>query len=251
MKSTRTTAAVAGAFFILAAAAAVVGLALYGSLLHDARYVIDGSADTQVRLGALMEVIVVIAVVGTAVTLYPIVRRQNEGVAIAYVAGRVIEAVIIAVGIISLLSVLTLRSSFAGATGAQADAAVVVARALVAVHDWTFLVGPSLAIGVNTVLLAYLMLRSKLVPRLIPMIGLVGGPLIFASGVAELLGLYQQVSVWGGIAAIPVTAWEMSLAVWLILRGFKPSPILAGVSATSPPPSPARPGSSRGAALHG
>jgi hypothetical protein len=102
---------------------------------------------------------------------------------------------------------------------------VTVGKTLVALHDWTFLFGPGLAIGVNTLLLAYLMYRSRLVPRLIAVIGLTGGPLIFASAAAVLFGLYEQVSAWGMIAAIPVFVWEMSLAVWLIVKGFRPSAI--------------------------
>ena len=92
-------------------------------------------------------------------------------------------------------------------------------------HNWTFLFGPGLAIGVNTLMLAYLMYRSGLIPRLIAVLGLIGGLVIFASSAAVLFGLYEQVSVWGSIAAIPVFAWEMSLAVWLIAKGFEPSAI--------------------------
>jgi len=154
----------------------------------------------------------------------PVVRRQNEGIALGYVAGRVVEAVVIVTGIISLLSVVTLRQDLAGAAGANASL-VALGQALVAVHNWTFLFGPGLAIGVNTLMLAYLMYRSGLVPRLIAVLGLIGGPLIFASSVAVLSGLYEQVSVWGSVAAIPVFAWEMSLAVRLIAKGFKPSAI--------------------------
>jgi hypothetical protein len=229
VNSTRKSAVVAGAFFIVAAVAAVVAVALYGPVLNDPNYVIAGSGnDTRVFWGALFEVIVAISVIGTAVTLFPIVRRQNESIALAYVAGRTTEAIVILLGAMSLLSVVTLRQDFAGATAANAATLVVVAKALVVIHNWTFLVGPSLAIGVNTSLLAYLMYTSGLVPRIIPVIGLIGGPVIFAAGTAELFGLFQQVSVWGAIAAIPVTAWEMSLAVWMIVKGFKPTPITSG-----------------------
>jgi hypothetical protein len=178
-----------------------------------------------VLLGACCEVILAISVIGTAVTLFPVVRRQNEGIALGYAAGRLVEAVVIVAGIISLLSVVTLRRDFAGAAGANAASLVALGKALVAVHDWTFLFGPGLAIGVNTLMLAYLMYRSGLVPRLIAVLGLIGGPVVFASCTAALFGLYPQVSVWGSIAAIPVFAWEMSLAVWLIVKGFKPSAI--------------------------
>ena len=229
MNSTRRSAVVAGVFFIVAAVAAIVGLALYGPVLNDPRYVVTAAGDdTRVLLGALFEVILAISVIGTAVTLFPIVKRQSESIALGYVCGRVVEAIVIVVGIISLLSVVTLRRDFAGTTGANAASLVTVGKSLVAIHDWTFLFGPSLAIGVNTLLLAYLMYRSRLVPRVIAGLGLIGGPLIFASGTAVMFGLYHQISVWGSIAAIPVFAWEMSLAVWLIVKGFKPSPITSG-----------------------
>jgi hypothetical protein len=226
MNSPRKTAVLAGTFFIIAAVAALAGLALYGPVLSDPRYIVTASGgDVRVLLGACCEVILAIAVIGTAVTLFPVVKRQNEGVALGYVAGRIVEAVLIVAGIISLLSVVTLRRDFAGAAGANAASLVALGKALVAVHDWTFLFGPGLAIGVNTLMLAYLMYRSGLVPRLIAVLGLIGGPVVFASSTAVLFGLYPQVSVWGSIAAIPVFAWEMSLAVWLIVKGFKPSAI--------------------------
>ena len=234
MSSPRKIAALAGAFFIIAAVAALAGLALYGPVLSDPRYIVTASGgDVRVLLGAFCEVILAIAVIGTAVTLFPVVRRQNEGIALGYVAGRVVEAVVIVVGIISLLSVVTLRQDLAGAAGANGAPLVALGQALVAVHNWTFLLGPGLAIGVNTLMLAYLMYRSGLVPRLIAVLGLIGGPVVFASSAAVLAGLYEQVSVWGSVAAIPVFAWEMSLAVWLIAKGFKPSAI-ASLDAQQP-----------------
>ncbi len=228
MNSHRTTAVVTGVFFIVAAVAAVIALTLEGPVLNNANYIVRGSGDdSRVVFGGFFEVILAISVIGTAVTLFPIVKRQNESLALGYVAGRVLEAVVIVVGIISILSVVTLRQDFAGATGANAASLLVAGKSLVVIHNWTFLFGPSLAIGVNTLLLAYLMFTSRLVPRLIPVLGLIGGPVIFAAGTAEMFGLFQQVSAWGAIAAIPVTAWELSLAVWLIVKGFKASPILS------------------------
>jgi hypothetical protein len=218
MNPTRRSAVFAGVFFIVAAVAAIAGLALYDPVLSDPRFVVDGSADdTRVLLGALFELILAISVIGTAVTLYPIVKRESEGIALGYVAGRVSEAVVIIVGIFSLLSVVTLGQA---STAAEASL-LTTGEALVAIHDWTFLFGPGFAIGVNTLLLAYLLYRSELVPRAIAVTGLVGGPLIFASSIAVLFGVYEQVSAWGSLAAIPVFAWEMSLAVWLIVKGFR------------------------------
>jgi Domain of unknown function (DUF4386) len=165
----------AGVFFIVAAVAAIIGLALEGPVLNDPRYIVAASGDdTRVILGAFFEVILAISVIGTAVTLFPIVKRQSEGIALGYVAGRVVEAVVIVVGIISLLAVVRLRPGFFGATGSDAIPFVAIGKSLVAIHDWTFLFGPNLALGPNTLMLAYLMYRSALVPRVIAVVGLIG-----------------------------------------------------------------------------
>jgi len=219
---------VAGVFFIVAAVAAVAGLVLYDPVLDNSHYITGSGHDTRVLWGAFFEVILAISVIGTAVTLFPIVKRQHEGIALGYVAGRLVEAVVIVVGIISLLSVVTLRQDLAGAAGAGGASVVTAGQSLVAVHDWTFLFGPGLAIGLNTLMLAYLMYRSRLVPRFIALLGLIGGPMVFASSIAVLFGLYDQLSAWSSIPTIPVFAWEMSLAVWLIVKGFKPSPVISG-----------------------
>jgi Domain of unknown function (DUF4386) len=209
---------------------------LYGSVLGTREFIVSASADdTSVRAGAFLEVLLAIAVVGSAVTLYPVVRRVNEGMALGYVAGRLIEATIISVGAISLLAVVTMQRDLSGTTGAEATAAVTVGQSLVAVHDWTFLFGPKLALGVNTVLLAYLMYRSRLVPRVIAVIGLVGGSLVFASGTAVLFGLYEDLSIVGVVAAAPVLAWELSVAVWMIVKGFRPSPVLTDAARSLTP----------------
>jgi Domain of unknown function (DUF4386) len=237
MTSTRKTAIVAGVFFLITEVTAIAGVLLYGSVLSSPDFIVSATVDdTGVRAGAFLEVLLAIAVVGTAVTLYPIIRRQNEGMALGHVAGRLIEATIIAVGAISLLAVVTMRHNLAGMTGAESAAAVTVGQSLVAVHNWTFLFGPKLALGVNTVLLAYLMYRSRLVPRAIGMLGLVGGSLIFASGTAVMFGLYEDMSIPGFAAAAPVLAWELSVATWMIVKGFKPSPITADLTATNSQP---------------
>jgi len=193
--------------------------------------------DGRVLAGAICEIVLAISVIGTAVTLYPVVRREHEGLAIGYVAGRTVEAVVIITGIISLLAVVTLRQDLAGTPGAGTGALVTLSRALVAVHDWTFLIGPGLAIGVNTLLLATLMYRSRLVPRAIAVIGLAGGPLIFLSAFGVLLGAYSQLSLAGSLPAVPVAVWEMSLAVWMIAKGFR-SPVSAPRAVSPRPAAP-------------
>ncbi|MFI6444166.1 DUF4386 domain-containing protein [Kitasatospora sp. NPDC050543] len=232
MSSERRTAIVAGVLFLVTEIAAIAGLALYRPVLGGAVGVLAPGADSRAFLGALCEVVLAAAVAGTGVALYPVVKRQGEGIALGYVCGRLLEAAVIAVGILSVLSVVTLRQDLAGAAGVDAASFAAADRSLVALHDWTFLLGPNIALGLNTVLLAYLMYRSRLVPRFIAVLGLVGGPLICASAVAVMFGLYRQVSVPGSAAALPVFAWEVSLAVWLLAKGFKRAP--AGSGAVAP-----------------
>jgi uncharacterized protein DUF4386 len=154
-------------------------------VLNDPNYIVGAGADTRVSLGAFFEVILVIANIGTAVMLFPILRRQNESVALGYVAARVLESTVIVVGNVSLLSVVTLRQDFAGAAGAGAASLVTAGKSLAAIHDWTFLLGPGFCAGAgNGLLLGYLMYRSALVPRAMAVLGLIGGPLAFASATA-------------------------------------------------------------------
>ena len=177
-----------------------------------------GGADTRVRLGAFCEAILAIANIATALVLFPILKRQSESIALGYVASRVVESTIIVVGIISLLSIVTLRE--AGAAGADASSLLITGESLVAIHDWTFLFGPGFCVGVgNGLMLGYLMYRSGLVPRRMAMLGLIGGPLIFASATAVLFGAYEQTEGWHFLASIPEIAWEASLGIYLIVKG--------------------------------
>jgi hypothetical protein len=220
--STRWSARVTGILFIITFITSIPAqLVLYHSLLSDpAKYIVGGGADPVVSLGALLEVILVIANIGTAVVLFPILKRQNEAVALGYVTARVVESVIIMVGILSVLSVLTLRQDFARAAGAGT-----IARSLVAVHDWTFLLGPGYFAGLgNGLLLGYLMYTSGLVPRWMPLLGLIGGPLVMASGIAVLFGVFRAGGTGQAIATIPEFLWELSLGIYLIVKGFRASP---------------------------
>ena len=176
-----------------------------------------------------MELLLIIANIGTGVVLFPLLKRQNESLALGFVAARLVECAFIAVGILSVLSVVTLRQDFAGAAGADAASLVIAGKSLVAVKDWTFLLGPGFVVGIgNGLVLGYLMYRSGLVPRGMAMLGLVGGPLLIASGTAILFGVFEAGSAWQLIATIPEFFWELSLGIYLVVKGFKPSPITAG-----------------------
>jgi Domain of unknown function (DUF4386) len=225
MDSTRKTALVAGVLFILTFVTGIAGALLYGPVLSDVGYVTGAGNDTRVVLGAFFEVFLVITNIGTAVVLFPILRRQNEGLALGYVTARLVECTFIVIGMIGVLSIVTLRQ---GATGADAGSLVAVGKSLVAIHNWTFLLGPGFVAGVgNGLVLGYLMYRSGLMPRRLAVIGLVGGPLLAASGMAVLLGVIPQFSTWQGIATLPEIVWEASIGLWLTFKGFSGSPIRA------------------------
>jgi Domain of unknown function (DUF4386) len=231
VNATRKIALVTGVLFIITFIGSIPAqLILYHPLLSDpAKYIGGAGADPRVSLGALLEVITVVANIGTAVVLYPVVKRQNEIIALGYVTSRVLESATIMVGIFSVLSVLTLRQDFAGAGGADAASLVTAGRSLVAVHDATFLLGPGFLAGLgNGVLLGYLMYTSGLVPRGMTLLGLIGGPLVMASGIAVLFGVFKAGAAGQAIATIPEFFWELSLGIYLIVKGFKPSPITSG-----------------------
>jgi hypothetical protein len=238
MDPTRKTARVTGVLFIITFITSIpAALWLYTPVLDDANYLLGAGADTRVAWGAFLEILLIIANIGTAVALFPILKRQNEPLALGYVTARLVECTFIAIGIVSLLAVVTLRQDVAGAAGADAASLVTAGRSLVAVHDWTFLLGPGFIVGVgNGLILGYLMYRSGLVPRGMALLGLIGGPLIIASGIGVLLGVIEPGSGPQVIATAPEFVWELSLGIYLMVKGFRPSPITTGMAVDTTPP---------------
>lgn len=225
MNSMRKTAFVAGALYLITFITSIPAVFLLDPVLKNPDYIISAGADTQVLWGAFLDLVNALACIGTAVALFSVVKRQHEGFALGFVTTRIFEAAVIVIGVMSLLAVVTLRQ--AGAAGADAASLVTVGRALVAVRDWTFVLGPTLMPGLNALLLGYLMYRSGLVPRLIPALGLIGAPLIIASTIGIMFGIHEPGSVWQGIATAPIFVWELSLGVYLVVKGFKPSALAA------------------------
>jgi hypothetical protein len=215
-------ARVFGVLFALTFVTSITALLLYDPVLNDEDYVLGSGDVTRVQLGALFEIFLAIANIGTAVVLWPIAKRQSQTLALGFVASRVVESTMIVVGLISLLSVVTLREDLAGG---DAESLGIIGQALVDLHDQTFLLGPGFCVGVNGLLLGLLFYRSGLVPRPMAMLGVVGGPLIFASAIAVLFGAYEQDGAHF-IFAIPEIAFELSITVYTIVKGFRPSPIL-------------------------
>lgn len=237
MTSLRRTAVIAGALYLVTIVASIPALLLHQGVLDDPDFIVGFGSDTRVLWAGYLDLITALACIGTAIALFPVLKRQNEAVALGFVAARVLEAAVITIGVVSLLSAVTLRQDLAaGASGAEAASLVTTGQSLVAIHDWTFLVGPGLIPGINALLLGYLMYRSRLVPRAIPALGLIGAPLLLASGTATFFGIYPQVSGWATLAALPVAMWELSLGVYLVAKGFKPSRITARQVKTGAPP---------------
>ena len=220
MTSLRKSALAAGLLYLITYLA-IPTLALYGPALTDAQFVLASGAGTDVLWGALLELIVVIAIIGTGVVLFPVLRRQDEAVALGFVASRLFEGGVITVGIISLLSIVTLQDGASSAAGAEADALLVTGRSLVATHDWSFVIGQGLLPGINALLLGSLFFRSRLVPRIIPALGLIGGPLLISSALGQIVGVNEQYSAWSVIAVIPIFLWELLLGLWLVFKGFR------------------------------
>jgi hypothetical protein len=225
MTSSRKTALAVGVLFILTFVTSIAGVISYGPVLSDPNYITGAGADTRVFLGAFLELMLILTNIGCATVLFPILKRQNEGLALGYVAARIVECTFILVGLLSVLAIVTLRQQ---ATATDAGSLLTIGKTLHAIHDWTFLFGPGFADGIGTgLILGYLMYRSGLVSRRMALFGVVGGPLLAASGIAVLFGVIPQGSALQGIATIPEIIWEAFLGLWLTFKGFKSSPILA------------------------
>jgi hypothetical protein len=234
MTGIRKTALAAGLLYLITFVSSIPALFLLSPVLHHADYIISGGADTRVVWGCLLDVVNALSAIGTAVALFPVVKRQNEGLALGFVMSRMLEGAVVLIGVVSLLAIVTLRQNPSGA-----DPATLLAtgHSLVAVRDWTFLLGPGLMPAFNALLLGTLMYRSRLVPRLIPLTGLIGAPLLLAADLATLFGHNSQTSTASFFLTLPVAAWELAIGLYMTIKGFRPSPILPGPVATPTPES--------------
>lgn len=217
MDPMRKTALAAGLLYLATFVFSIPALGLYDNVVNNPDFVVGAGNDDGVLWGALIEVITALAGIGTAVVLYSVVKRYGRTGALGFVTSRVLEASMIFVGVVAVLSVFTLRQDV---SGTDAAGAVAAARSLVAIKEWTFLLGPGLMAVVNALCLGTVLYRSRLVPRIIPTIGLAGAPILFASFAATLFGAYDQVSSPALLAALPIAVWEFSLGVWLTVKGF-------------------------------
>ena len=219
MTSFRKTSLVAGALYLLTFVS-IPTLFLYNPL-RASNYILGHGSNTGIIVGAILEMIVALAGIGTAVALFPVVKRQNEGVALGFVGTRTLEGGAILAGVACVLSLVTFQQAGAGAD------ALVTGHALITMYDRIFLLSQSFIPAVNALLIGSLLYQSRLVPRLLPLVGFIGAALLVAGDVAVLFGLIAQHASATGLFAIPIAVWEFSLGVYLVVKGFKPSAITA------------------------
>ena len=201
-----------------------------GGSFSELRFIPGAVSENSVYLGVILEFGVIVTNIATAVVIYPIVKRQSEKLALGYVTARIMESAFILVGIMSIISVVSVSNALVGATGAEATALGVQGNSLAATYDWAFLFGPGLVVGFgNGLILGYLMYRSGLVPRRMAMLGLIGGPMLIASFGLILFGVYENGSGPAFLLAMPEIVWEASLGIYAAWKGFRPSPITSTV----------------------
>jgi hypothetical protein len=220
MSSLRKTSLVAGVCYLLTFVSIPAPFLLYAAV-RAPNFIVGAGPDTPVFVGAILEIIVALCGIGTAVALYPVVKRQGQGRALGFVASRTLEGTLLMAGIVTLLSIVTLRQAGVGAAG------LVTGQALAAQYSWMFHLSGSFIPSLNAVLLGSLLYQSRLVPRALPVLGFIGAALLLAVWFAVLFGLIGAVSVPTGVAALTIAAWEFALGIYLTFWGFKPSPITA------------------------
>src|SRR5918998_3231520 len=233
MDRMRRTSLAAGILYLVTFVS-IPTLALYQDVRGKTDFVLGAGSDTGVLVAASSEVVVALAGIGTAVVLFPVAKRVSETAALGFVTSRVVEGVLIIVGVVSVLTLLTLRTDVASTAGADPASLLTTGHTLAAVYDWTFLLSQSLMPVVNALCLGYVLYRSGLVPRILPTIGLIGAPLLLAADIAIFFGVFDRTGPIA-LAALLIAAWGFSLGVYLTVKGFRPSAVAALRSRTAEP----------------
>jgi hypothetical protein len=224
MTTNRKLTLVAGLFYIGTFVFSIPALGLYSGILDDPNWVLGAGSDGGVLWGGLIEVLTGLTGIGTALAVYPIIKRHGPARALGFVASRTLEAAVIFAGVMAVLTVYTLRQH-----GGDPATLTTTADAFVAFKDWTFLLGPGLAASINALCFATILRSSGLVPRWIPTLGVIGAPLLVISSTSTLFGGWEQTSSAGLLFALPIATWELSVGIYMTLKGFRTPP--ADVSA--------------------
>ncbi|WP_018622169.1 DUF4386 domain-containing protein [Spirosoma luteum] len=220
-RTDKSNAIVTGCFFIVATVSAIIGLLLYDPLLTSTDYLHQGAANySQIILGAVFEMVLVIAACGTAIMLYPYLKRYNEQMALGYFCFRVLETVFILLGLVSVLSLLTLSYSYTTASNADTSIYDAVGTIAKAFHDWTFILGSKFMLGINTFIYSYVFYKTGLVPNKLSLLGITGASLVFIASLLAMFGIIDSFSTGELLLVFPIAIYEMVLAFWLIAKGF-------------------------------
>jgi hypothetical protein len=222
MTTNRKRTLAAGVFYVITFVA-IPALLLIWPVLTDPNYILSNGVDTRILLGCVLDIVVALTGIGTAVALLPVLRRHSEASALGFVTTRMFEAGVILVGVVSLIALVTLRQSIGGPDATDPATLVIAGQSLVAVRDVTFLLGPGVVPALNALLLAPILYRARLVPRILPIVGLIGAPLLLASSATTLFSTNEQVSALSFLLGLPIAAWELALGIWMIVKGFSPA----------------------------
>jgi hypothetical protein len=211
-----------GLFFLLTYATSIPPvLTLYVPALSDPTFVLGGAPDMGLTWGAILEMFLILFNIASAVAIYPVLKRRFPVLSLAFVSARLTESMFIGMGIVAILALGTLRAQ---AGDADPAALTVVGQALVALHDWTFRMGPGVVVGFgNGIILGYMMWKTRLMPRFLSILGLVGGPALLAGSAGVMLGYFDFGSTIHSLSVAPEFLWELLLGVWLLARGFAPA----------------------------
>jgi hypothetical protein len=228
LKRFQLLARLTGLLFLITYATSIPPFVLFYVPAHsDLAFILGGGFDLGVSWGAFLELLLILANIGSALTLYPVLKRRFEVLSLGFVAARIIESVFIAVGIVAMIALNTLRLN-AGAAGADEASLLVAGQSLLAIHDWTFNLGPGVVVGVgNGLILGMMMWKTRLLPRAMSILGLIGGPALLLAGTAIVFGVIEAGSAWQMIATVPEFFWELSLGIWLLVWGFNPAALTA------------------------
>jgi hypothetical protein len=229
----RRSAFAAGVLYLLTFAGSIAAAFLVDPLLADPTYVASAGDDTRLALGAIFELVNILSCFGTAVAVFAIIRLEHEGLAIGFVATRLFEAGVLAVGVVAVMSVVTVHQ--AAAVSSDPTAFVPVGQALAATRHWSLIIGPSMA-AFNALMFGTALYRARLVPRVIPALGIAGAPLLIAFAAGTMLGITGIGEPFQAIAVAPFFIWELAIGLWMTFKGFDPNaPILAGATASPGP----------------
>jgi hypothetical protein len=218
----KTDAKLTGWFFITAAVSSIIGLKLYDPILNNSNFLLSANNSySQTIFGAINELVLCVTATGTGIVLFPLLKRYNEGMALGYLSFRLLEVVFVMIGIVSILTALTVSEYYCNGVISNEDNAQNLMHTFIGLRKWTFILGPNFMLAINTFLYSYVFIKAELVPRNLARLGISASFLIMLAALLEMFGVIQQFKMWGILLALPIAFYEMTLAVWLLAKGIK------------------------------